>query len=283
VIKSWTIKEVLEWTTRYFADKGIQEPRLEAEVLLAGVLEKDRVYLYAHYDAPLNQGERDGYKKFISRRINREPVAYITGSREFMSLKFKVSPDVLIPRPETELLVETALELASHTPINKICDVGTGSGAIAVSIAYYLPGTNIYATDISESALTIARENTDRYGLGISFSCGDLLEPLAHELQFDLITANLPYVDSEKYKYLEPEVKDYEPTLALVASGNGLDLYRRLAPQCLALLAPGGYTLWEIDPEQTAEIPAIMAGFDEVEIIKDLTGRDRLVKARKGL
>lgn len=282
MVRNWTIKDVLEWTTRYFADKGIQEPRLEAEVLLAGVLGKDRVYLYAHYDIPLNQEERNGYKEFISRRVGREPVAYITGHREFMSLDFEVSRDVLIPRPETELLVETALELASHTRINRICDVGTGSGVIAVSIAHYLPGLDISATDISESALAIARGNADRHGVQVTFLRGDLLSPLQEELKFDLITANLPYVAPEKYAQLEPEVKDYEPMLALVAAGDGLDLYRRLAPQCLDLLAPGGYTLWEIDPEQTPYLPAIMTGFDKVEIIKDLTGRNRLVKARKG-
>lgn len=282
MVRNWTIKDVLEWTTRYFADKGIQEPRLEAEILLASVLEEDRVYLYAHYDIPLNQEERDGYKKLIARRINREPVAYITGSREFMSLNFKVSRDVLIPRPETELLVETALELAAHTRINRICDVGTGSGAIAVSIGHYLSGPDIYATDISEAALAIARVNADLHRVRITFCRGDLLNHLPNELQFDLITANLPYVAVEKYNRLEPEVKDYEPALALVAAGDGLDLYRRLAPQCLALLAPGGYTLWEIDPEQAPDIPAIMTGFDQVEIIKDLAGRNRLVKAGKG-
>ncbi|MEN6460204.1 MAG: peptide chain release factor N(5)-glutamine methyltransferase [Syntrophomonas sp.] len=282
MVRNWTIKDVLEWTTRYFADKGIQEPRLEAEVLLAGVLGKDRVYLYAHYDIPLNQEERNGYKEFISRRVGREPVAYITGHREFMSLDFEVSRDVLIPRPETELLVETALELASHTRINRICDVGTGSGVIAVSIGHYLTGLDISATDISESALAIARGNADWHGVQVTFLRGDLLSPLQEELKFDLITANLPYVAPEKYAQLEPEVKDYEPMLALVAAGDGLDLYRRLAPQCLDLLAPGGYTLWEIDPEQTPYLPAIMTGFDKVEIIKDLAGRNRLVKARKG-
>lgn len=282
MVKNWTIKDVLEWTTRYFADKGIQEPRLEAEVLLAGVLGKDRVYLYAHYDTPLNHEERDGYKEFILRRINREPVAYITGSREFMSIDFKVSRDVLIPRPETELLVETALELVDHAAINRICDVGTGSGAIAVSIGHYQPGLDIYAADISEQALAIARDNAQRHGVKITFSCGDLMTALPQELQFGLITANLPYISPEKFKLLEPEVKNYEPTLALTASGDGLDLYRRLAPQCLAWLAPGGYTLWEIDPEQAPDIAKIMTGFEQIEIIKDLAGRDRLVKARRG-
>jgi release factor glutamine methyltransferase len=282
VAGTWTIQDVLEWTTRYFATRGIEEARLEAEILLAAVLEKDRVYLYTHYDSPLTRAERIGYKEYINRRAAREPVAYITGEKEFMSLNFAVSRDVLIPRPETELLVETALSLAKEKGFKRICDVGTGSGAIAVSMGHYLPELDIYATDISAGALEIARLNAERHGVKVSFRQGDLLDSLKGEPPFDIITANLPYVPFEVYKQLEPEVKNYEPKLALVASGDGLDLYRRLIPQCVAMLVPNGYFLGEIDPGQVAQVPTLMGAFSQVEVIKDLAGKDRLVVARKG-
>lgn len=277
----WTIKDVLEWTARYFAGKAIPQPRLEAEILLASVLGKNRVYLYTNYDSPLNKTERNEYKNFINRRIQKEPTAYITGHKEFMSLDFKVTPDVLIPRPETELLVETALNLIDHIPVKKLCDVGTGSGAIAVSIGYYHPGIDIYATDISRPALSIARENAERHGVELALLWGDLLGPLGNEGQFELIIANLPYISPSQFEQLDPGVKEFEPYMALVSSGDGLDLYRRLIPQCFNRLTDGGYILFEIDPDQTGKINELMTGFDHIEILPDLAGRSRLVKAGK--
>lgn len=281
--RAWMIKDILEWTTRYFADHGLPEPRLEAELLLAHVLVRDRVYLYTHYDIPLNKNERDKYKQLILRRAKKEPLAYIIGYKEFMSLKYMVNPDVLIPRPETELLVETALELAARSGMRRVCDVGTGSGAIAISLAYNLPAVDVYATDISEAALAVARENADRQGVEVTFIQGDLLTPLAEAEKFDLITANLPYIPREEFVGLEVGVRGYEPALALLAPGDGLDLYRRLLPACLKLLVDGGYVLLEISPHQADKARAMMPGFMEVEILKDLAGRNRLVKARKEL
>jgi len=281
VQKSWRIKDLLEWTTRYFSDRGVQESRLEAEILLAHVFEKNRVYLYANYDEPVNQTERERYREYIKRRISGEPLAYIVGCKEFMSLNFKVSPDVLIPRPDTEILVETALSLAREGQMNRICDVGTGSGAIAVSLAAYLPETEIFAVDLSPAALKIARENARLHNVTVHFREGDLLLPLENEAKLDMITANLPYVTIAQIEELEPGVKDWEPRLALAATGDGLDIYRRLVPQAYELLQPGGFMLCEIDPRQVESARAMLQGFSDIEIIKDGAGRDRVVKARR--
>jgi release factor glutamine methyltransferase len=259
----------------------MQESRLEAEVLLAHVLEKNRVYLYANYDEPVNQAERDIYRGYIKRRSGGEPLAYITGQREFMSLSFRVSSDVLIPRPDTEVLVETALSLAQAGGIKRICDVGTGSGAIAISLAVYLSGVEVYAVDLSPLALDIARENAGIHEVLVQFRVGDLLEPVQDEEKMDMIAANLPYITDAQLEELDTGVKDYEPRMALVAPGDGLDLYRRLVPQAYQLLRPGGYILLEIDPRQAEAAAGMMQGFSEMEIIHDWAGRDRLLKARR--
>ncbi|MDD2620336.1 MAG: peptide chain release factor N(5)-glutamine methyltransferase, partial [Syntrophomonadaceae bacterium] len=250
--KHWKIQELLEWTTRFFTDKGIEKPRLEAEVLLARVLESDRVFLYAHYDRPVNSLERQAFRHFIQRRIKGEPAAYIVGHKEFMSLDFKVSPAVLIPRPETELLVEQVIELAAGKNGMRICDVGTGSGAIAVSLAVYCPHAQIYASDISSAALETARENAARHQVEVKFVQGDLLSSLQEEEPFDIIAANLPYISESELQALDPGVKDYEPVGALLASGDGLDIYRRLLPQAMQCLKSDGYLIFEIAPRQSA-------------------------------
>lgn len=276
----WRIKDLLEWTTRYFLEKGIQEPRLEAEVLLACVLKKNRVYLYANYESPVNSEEREKYRQYIKRRVKGEPIAYISGQKEFMSLEFIVSPEVLIPRPETEVLVEKVLELADKDDIHKICDVGTGSGAIAISLASFLKNRSIYAVDLSVAALDIARKNAEAHQVNINFIEGDLMEAVEEE-GFDLITANLPYVSYEQWSMLDGGVKDFEPRAALIAGGDGLDIYRRLLPQARNKLRSGGYLLIEIDPGQSEAAREIFKGFGQTEIIKDWTGRDRIVKARR--
>lgn len=273
---------MLEWTTAYFNEKNIAQARLEAEVLLARVLEVDRVYLYVHYSQPVGGQERELFKTNIKRRLTGEPIAYIIGVKEFMSLEFALSPDVLIPRPETELLVETALDLIKLHERPRICEVGTGSGAIAVSLAHYCSRAEILAGDISEAALSIASSNAKRWKVSVDFRHGSLLEPFSKEPPFDLIVANLPYVSPEEYADLPDEIKLYEPELALLASGDGLDIYRDLKPQSRTLLKPDGYILLEIGAGQGAAARAMMEGFAEVEIIKDLAGRDRLLKSRKG-
>lgn len=288
---TWTIKELLAWTQGYFRDHGLVDPRLEAELLLAHVLGQSRVYLYANYEAPSNPHEREVYRNLIKRRATGEPLAYITGTKEFMSLTYQVGPQVLIPRPETELLVEQVIDLARaakasleegefHSAI-RICDVGTGSGAIAVSLAYYLPESRVSAIDLSPAALEFARTNAQRNEVDIEYLQGDLLAPLAGGEPFDFIVANLPYIPEPEYLALDRGILNYEPREALLAGGDGLDLYRRLLPQALDLLNPGGYILYEIGAEQGADALDLMGQFTEVELLTDLAGRDRIIRARK--
>lgn len=281
-MQNWTIRDLLTWTTGFFRDKGIREPRLEAEILLAHVLGQNRVYLYTNYDAPVNQNERDKFREFIKRRSQHEPSAYITGTKEFMSLEFIVNPAVLIPRPESELLVERAVKLFQDQPC-VICDVGTGSGAIAVSLALYLPQAKVYATDISPAALATAQANAARLEAEVEFREGDLLSPfLDRNNYFDLIVANLPYITADEYQDLEPGVKDYEPVTALLAPGDGLDIYRRLLPQALSVMKPGAYIMMEIGYEQGEQAVTMLEDMEEVQLIPDLAGRDRIIQARKG-
>jgi release factor glutamine methyltransferase len=277
----WNIKELLVWTTRYFSERGMDNPRLEAELLLAHTLGQDRVQLYADYDRPVNQEERQGFKELIQRRVRGEPVAYIVGYREFMSLRFQVNSRVLIPRPDTETMVEKILDLCRGRSLH-ICDVGTGSGAIAVSLAHYLPSSRVVATDISEEALSIARLNAAANQVEIDFHQGDLLAPLQDYPPLDLIVANLPYIPIDEYRALDPGVRDYEPVQALLAPGDGLDLYRRLLPQALDKLKSGGYLFAEIGYHQGMPAQEMASGFQQVEIIKDMAGRDSILKARKG-
>ncbi|MGI5911341.1 MAG: peptide chain release factor N(5)-glutamine methyltransferase [Syntrophomonadaceae bacterium] len=278
---SWTINELLAWTTDYFNSKKIREARMEAEVLLARVLGKDRVYLYTHYDAPVNQHERAMFREYVKRRAQNEPLAYITGTREFMSLEFKVNPDVLIPRPETELIVEEVIELFAGKTCS-ICDIGTGSGAIAISLAHYLPQAKVFASDISAMALATARDNAARLQAKVEFREGDLLSPfldIIHE--FDLIVANLPYISADEYCCLDPGVKDYEPALALMAPGDGLDIYRRLVGQAHQLAQEGTYIILEIGYNQGQSALQMMSEWENVKLINDLAGRTRLIQARK--
>ncbi|MGE5390460.1 MAG: peptide chain release factor N(5)-glutamine methyltransferase [Deltaproteobacteria bacterium] len=288
---TWTIKELLAWTQGYFRDHGIADPRLEAELLLAHVLGQSRVYLYANYEAPSNPPEREAYRTLIKRRAAGEPLAYITGTKEFMSLTYQVGPQVLIPRPETELLVEQVIDLVRGTaasseemgdpPAVRICDVGTGSGAIAVSLAYYLPGSSLSAVDLSAAALETAQANALRNEVYVEYHHGDLLAPLAGTQPFDYIVANLPYIPESEYLALDRGILEYEPREALLAGGDGLDLYRLLLPQALDLLKPGGYIVYEIGAGQGEAAMGLMGQFTEVELLTDLAGRDRMVKARK--
>jgi release factor glutamine methyltransferase len=261
-------------------DHGLAEPRLEAEVLLAHVLQKDRVYLYANYEEPVNGREREDYRNLIKRRARGEPCAYLVGHREFMSLDLVVTPDVLIPRPDTEVLVETVINLSREKPEVRICDVGTGSGAIAVSLAVYVKNAAVWAVDISNAALQVARQNADVHGVNIDFRAGDLLAPIPENEKMDIIAANLPYISEEQRQELDTGVKDFEPALALFSSGDGLDHYRRLLPQAEERLTSGGYLLIEIDPRQTGAAVEMLQGFEDIKIIKDYSGRNRVVQAR---
>lgn len=291
-LKSWTISELLRVTTDYLKKKGIDSPRLSAEILLAHQLDLNRVKLYLDFDRPLQDEEVAGFRLLVRRRLNREPIQYITGIQEFWSLAFTVAPPVLIPRPESELLVEEALSLIGRKNLPgdrnpKILDLGTGSGALAISLAKEVKGIGLWASDISEEALRIARLNACKHGVEdrIVFSQGDLWEPFAEEgLTFDLVLSNPPYIDSGSFDSLPPEVRDHEPRTALDGGEGGMLFIERIIREGPDFLERGGWLLVEMDPDQTTSALTLIeesGQYSEQRRIKDYSHRYRVVVARK--
>jgi release factor glutamine methyltransferase len=256
--------------------------RRDAEMLLMHVTGRDRAYLLTHPEAPLSSEEQARFDSAIARRAAHEPIQYITGTQEFYGLAFAVTPAVLIPRPETEHLVEAALERIAPQERARIADVGTGSGAIAVVLAHYRPLAQVTALDIAPAALAVARANAERHHVAdrIRFVASDLLAAVASEPPFDLIAANPPYVPESECASLEPQVRDWEPATALFAGPDGLDAYRRLIPQARALLKPYGWLLMEIGHGQEAALRSLLARWREVEFIADLQGIPRVAVAK---
>ncbi len=280
----WTIGRLLQWSEGFFREKGIETPRLDAEVLLSHVLEKPRIYLYVHYDQPLDPGELAAYRGFVRRRAAREPVAYLLGERAFMGLTFAVSPAVLVPQPDTETLVSEAEKRLRGKSGARIADVGTGSGAIALSLLHALSDLTAAAVDVSSAALKVARENAVRLALmdRVAFYEGDLLTPLLGQT-FDAILSNPPYIPRNDIAALSPEVQA-EPHLALDGGADGLDFYRRLTREAAAFLRPGGFLAVEAGQGEAAAISdmARANGWAEVEIVQDLAGIDRVVTMYRG-
>ncbi len=281
-----TLGEAVYRASRLLKEKGAASPRLDAEVLLAHVLGQDRVYLYRESGRQLDTADAGRYSKLLERRTTGEPVAYLTGHKEFMGFDFLVGPRVLIPRPETELMVEYALGLFKGWAGAQVAvDVGTGSGAVAVSLARLAPDCAVYATDASAAALAVARQNASRHDVPVYFGHGDLLGPLQGVLEPDaaaVIAANLPYIPQGDLPGLPREVWGFEPHEALDGGPDGLELYRRLIPQALNLLAPGGHLLMEIGPDQARSVLQLTANhLWEASVLPDLAGRPRLAVARK--
>ena len=284
--KIWTIGRILKWTEQYFKDKGIESPRLDAEVLLAHVLEKQRIYLYVHFDEPLQPGELAAYREMIKKRVLRVPVAQILGEKEFMGLTFKVTADTLVPRPDTEILVQAAVDrlraMAGEEPL-RFADIGTGSGAICLSVLHYLAGTVADTVDISPAARAVAEENAASLGLAdrITFHTGDLLQPLSG-ISFAAILSNPPYIPEADIVKLAPEVRLKEPHTALSGGQDGLDFYRRLAKEAPAMLVPGGFMAFEVGIHQAEPVAALAKAnplIARTEILPDYAGIDRVVVA----
>lgn len=283
--KIWTIGALLQWTQQYFAGKGIDSPRLDAEILLAHVLHKERIYLYAHYDEPLNGEELAAYRSMVKKRADRLSVAHILGTKAFMGLDFKVSEDVLIPRPETEMLVETVVTAAEGTaPV--IIDIGTGSGAIVLSLLHYLPQATGTGVDISTKALAIATGNGRSLGLDdrVTWIESDLFTQVPPGT-CDWLVSNPPYLTQGDMEQLQPEVR-HDPALALYGGDDGLDFYRRIAADSPAYVKVGGHCAVEIGAGQADDVTAIFCtggAYEHDQTVKDYGGIDRvLVFSRKG-
>jgi release factor glutamine methyltransferase len=273
-----TIVEVLKLSADYLQKHGSDSSRLDAEVLLAHSLGLRRLDLYLQFDRRLSDNELSGYRGLVARRAKGDPVAYLVGHKEFMGLDFEVTPDVLVPNPDTEVLVQRAVAIARESGRSlRVADVGTGSGAIAIAVAHYAANTEVWATDISEKALAVAARNVERHGLGdrVHLVRSDLMQTLAGE--FDLVCANLPYVAAGAS--LPAEVAA-QPRAALYAEGGGTNLVNRLLAEAPARLKPGGRVLAEVDPTIVATA-AETAGrnFAGHRLHRDLGGHDRVLEA----
>lgn len=289
-LQATTVRRALQEGAEFLSRMGIESARIDAEVLLGAVLRQKREGLCLNGDGLLKTSERELFCQALWRRGQREPLAYITGEREFWSLDFIVTPEVLVPRPETECLVEVALEHARQLDKNlplQILDLGTGSGAVAVSLATELGDLQVWATDLSAEALEVARVNADRHRVRekIRFLQGDLFEPFAVEpVFFHLVVSNPPYVARGEIENLPPEVRDWEPRLALDGGLDGLDLYRRIVEQGHLYLADGGFMLLEIGADMGEEVSQLFAHvgcYAAASVYRDYAGRDRVVVARQ--
>ena len=288
----WTVRRLLEWTTGFFTRKNVDSPRLSAERLLAHVLMYPRIRLYTDYDRPLNDKELTTYRSLVQRAAEQEPIEYLAGTAHFFNLEFEVNRDVLIPRPDTETLVENVLQLARNTAgmeSPRVLDLCTGSGCIAAAIGHHLKNAVVFATDLSEKAVTLARRNIERLGLAgrVTVEHGDLYEPLINSVDaqpFQLIVANPPYIATAQIDALDRSVKDYEPILALDGGLDGLILHRRILEGAGDRLVPGGRVYLEIAYDQGTLARQIGEGyteFDDVRVLKDHGGNDRVLTARR--
>ena len=285
---SWTIQKLLNWVTEYFTNKALDSPRLSAEMLLSHVLSMKRIELYTQFDKPVAKQQLDILHDLVRRAGQNEPIAYIIGKTEFYSLELNITRDCLIPRPETELLVERAIEfLRGRSGQQFICDLCTGSGCIAVAIAKNFPKADIIATDISAAALKVAAQNIKKHQLNnrVKLLCGDLFDPIASQLndgKFDLIVCNAPYVSEVDFESLEKNVKDYEPGSALLAGIDGLDIYRRVIEKAGNFLKPDAAIMLEIGYNQAQAIRELLEQancFSKITIEKDYQNYDRVAIA----
>jgi len=287
---NWTVGRLLTWTTDYLREHGSETPRLDAELLLADARGCERIQLYTAFDELVDDQVRAAFRDYVRRRAQGEPVAYLVGHREFYSLPFRVTPDVLIPRPETEhLVVELLDRIKAGNPTDhpfRIADVGTGSGAIAVAVAKHAPACTITAIDISPEALEVARSNAERHGVAdrIQWLQSDLFAAVPAKEEFDFIISNPPYVSESEWRGLSKTVREFEPHIALVAGPDGTEVITQLIPQAAKCLQIGGWLLMEISPMIEEAVRAKIAKdgrFEPAETTKDLSGVPRVIKARR--
>ena len=286
--KIWRVVDLLDWTSQYFEQNAIPNPRLDAEVLLGHLLGKSRLQLYLDFEMPVFQENLTPFRELIKKRIARTPVSYLTNQKEFMSLEFYVDERVFIPRPETEQLVETILTTQIDTS-QRLLELGTGSGVIATILAVHQPEWEITATDLSEDALAVAKKNAETHAgtAQIKFLSGDLFEPIKAidpngETQFDWIVCNPPYIKKTESDSLNPDVRDYEPEIALFAGDDGLAVIRRLIAEAPEYLAPNGKLILEIGDTQAEAVRTLIndePAYRSPELIKDYAEKERIVLA----
>lgn len=281
-----TLGDCIRRTTRDFDAHGLASPRLDAEILLAHALRKDRLYLYRHPEEPVDRDVASLFQSLVERRLRGEPVAYLLGRKEFWSLDFEVNEQVLIPRPDTECLVEAVLEIcrAALSDHCRILDLGTGSGAIGVTLARELPHAHVIATDISPGAVDVARRNAERNGVKqrMTFLVGHLFAPLSGK--FDIIVSNPPYVSATALEMLPVDVRVYEPTLALLAGPGGTVFHEQIIAGCDEYLSGGGWVFLEIGSDQLQRVESLLAAeglFEEIAFRRDHAGLDRVAVARR--
>ena len=282
----WTIGKLLNWTTDFLRRRGSESPRLDAEVMLAFVLDWQRVQLYTHYEEEVGDRARGAFRDLVRRRSEGSPVAYLVGRKEFYSLTLEVSPAVLIPRPESEFVVVEFLDVARQIESPRVVDVGTGSGCLAIACAHQKPSARVIAIDISPAALELARRNAAKHGVAdrVEFRQGDLLEPVANEGPFDAILSNPPYIPTADIPNLEVGVRDYEPHLALDGGPDGLTVVTRLVDQAIPLLKPGGHLILEIGTAQEQPVRALIEAHPEFQLvptIHDLQKHPRVIRAMR--
>jgi len=286
--QTWTTQRLLQWTTQHLERKGLESPRVAAEMLLAHVLGCKRLALYMDAQRPASELERAAYRELIERAVNHEPVDYLVGQAPFFSLMFEVNPSVLVPRPSTETLVEHVIQHAKRTPgfgSPTVIDLGAGSGCIAVCVAKHLPGARVFATDISAEALAVARRNAERHGVAdrIEFRQGALLEPLA-DVRAHYLLSNPPYIPDDEWAQVGPNVKDHEPAQALRGGPDGLDVIRPLIAGAADCLQSPGQLVIEIAAAHKQEAIALAeeAGFANAHILADHEALPRVLVADRG-
>jgi release factor glutamine methyltransferase len=299
--EAWTVGRLLTWTTDFLKGKGADSPRLDAEVLLAHARGCKRIELYTAFEEEPAEAVRTTFRELVGRRAKGTPVAYLVGRREFFSLNFEVTPDVLIPRPETESLVVRAIDLAKQpSPQSsnesasqgtgrgniRIADVGTGSGIIAVTMAKQVEKSQVTAIDVSPAAIEVAKRNAEKHGVAdrVQFVESDLFSKVAVDKKFDLVLSNPPYVASEEMTTLQADVRDHEPHLALDGGKLGTEIIERLIPQAAERLNPGGWLLIEVGAENARRVEELVRGnpsFELAETIKDIANLPRVVQAKR--
>ncbi len=282
--REWKLIDVLNEATRYLESKSIENSRINAELLMAKLLSVSRIELYLQFDRPLNEKEREDYKILLKRRVSHEPLQYILGDTEFMSLPFRLNRSVMIPRPETEIVVESVLNVVESDRSVKILDIGTGCGNIAISLAKYLTGSRVVGIDISDKILAVARENSRLNGVEerTSFVLADIKKRDFFDIiqgYFDVVVSNPPYISIEEWRLLPREVRDYEPESALCDQADGLSFYRIIAVLAGNLLKSGGGIFFEVGDNQAESVKDILrkAGYTGIKSEQDLNGIERVV------